>query len=82
MMGENIIAKIIKYISIGFTIIGGISAFFYIENSFFIFFMIVISSLVIGILIYGFGEIIQLLEDIKNNTRNKKDTYNTEIPKL
>lgn len=64
---ENGVASKIKSIAILIGVIGIICAFFVIFSSNIILAVIIaVISIVIAIFIFGYGEIIQLLEDIKN----------------
>lgn len=66
---NNIIATILKALSIFISIIGIIGLIVGIatdEMEVFTGIIIILSSFISSIFIYGFGEIIQLLEDIKN----------------
>lgn len=64
----NIVARIIKVISIIISIIGVIYGLSMLDSwrTEELAFPIIIGSIVITIFVYGYGEIIQLLEDIKN----------------
>lgn len=65
----NIVANLIKIISLLAGIIGIIYGLSMLDSwrTEELVFPIIIASIVVAIFIYGFGEIIQLLEDIKNN---------------
>ena len=43
---------------------------------------VIIVGIITGIFIFGFGEIIQLLQNIDNNIKNSNNISNNEIPKL
>lgn len=83
-MKTNTVSKIIKIISIIAGIIGVIYGFYAIDN----FnadewgFIMIIISIVTAVFMYGFGEVIQLLENINNNTKKASNISNDEIPKL
>lgn len=64
---ENIVAKKIKDISIWIGLLGVVMAIIILVNENIIGSIIIgLISVLIAILVYGYGEIIQLLEDIKN----------------
>ena len=83
-METNTIAKIIKVISIIFGVIGAIYGFYAIDglNADEWGFAIMIISIITAVFMYGFGEVIQLLSDINNNTRKSNNITDNEIPKL
>lgn len=62
----NIIAKTIKIIAILEVISGIILCFIFYQYLEIMIIVIIVSSLILGVFIYSLGEIIQLLEDIKN----------------
>lgn len=64
--GENQVASSIKSISILMIIIGIIGTIFTFTYNTLLAFIVGMMSIVISRLIFGYGEIIQLLEDIKN----------------
>lgn len=43
---------------------------------------VIVTGIITGIFILGFGEVVQLLQDIKNNTKNSNNISSNEIPKL
>ena len=64
--GNNKIASAINMVSKIILIVGGISSFIIILNNAFIGFIYLICCVITAIFCFGFAEIIQLLEDIKN----------------
>lgn len=64
--GENQVASSIKSISVLFIIVGIIGTIYTFAYNILLAFIVGIMSIVISRFIFGYGEIIQLLEDIKN----------------
>lgn len=62
----NTVAKIIKIIAILEVISGIILGLIFIEDLEIMVIVVIVASLISGVFIYAIGEIIQLLEDIKN----------------
>lgn len=62
----NIVAKIIKIIAILEAIAGILLGLVFIEDLEIMVIVVIVASLISGVFIYAIGEIIQLLEDIKN----------------
>lgn len=62
----NTVAKIIKIIAILETISGIILGLIFMEDLEIMVIVVIVASLISGVFIYAIGEIIQLLEDIKN----------------
>ena len=83
-MEINTVAKTIKIISIISGIIGVIYGFYSLDklNADEWGFIMIIVSVVTAIFMYGFGEVIQLLENINSNTKKSNNISNSEIPKL
>ena len=83
-METNTVAKIIKVVSIIFGVIGAIYGFYAIDglHADQWGFAIMILSVITAVFMYGFGEVIQLLSDINNNTRKSNNITDNEIPKL
>lgn len=81
---ENTVAIVVKIIAIIEGIVGVIAGFYSMDNLNFDEwgFAIIIISIVSAVLIFAFGEIIQKLENIDNNTRKSSTMSNDEIPKL
>ena len=77
----NIVAKIIKIISLITGIVGAIYGFYLIDRSDFAI-SIIVASVISAVFIYGLGEIIQLLQNIDNNTKQSNNISNNDIPKL
>lgn len=83
-METNTVAKIIKVIAIISGVIGAIYGFYAIDglNADEWGFAIIIISVITAVFMYGFGEVIQLLSNINNNTRKSNNITDNEIPKL
>lgn len=71
--GENQVASSIKSISILFIIIGIIGTIYVFTYNIVLAFIVGIMSIAISRFIFGYGEIIQLLEDIKNKIGGLKN---------
>lgn len=63
---SNGLATALKFVAMIEIIVGVIAGIVLFENEFFIGMSVLIATVVSGLLIAGVGEIIQLLEDIKN----------------
>jgi hypothetical protein len=81
MEKTNTVSKIIKTIALIWGIIGIIYGFYLIDRSDFAI-AIIISSFISSIFTFGLGEIIQLLQNIDNNTKRSTNISNDDIPKL
>ena len=83
-MKKNLVAKILQIYAI-INAIGGLVLMFFIADAFdggigFLCFAVV---LVVSFFIYAFGEVIRLLEEIKNNTSTSKSAVvSDELPEL
>ncbi len=83
----NKVAQIIKYVAyvnVGISLLLATvyseKYSFYSEFNFQLFFIVLIVGLVTSVFIYAFGEIIDLLQAIKNNTTTKSE--DTTLPPL
>lgn len=80
----NTVAKVIKIIAIISAIVGIIFGIYAIDglNMDEGAIIIIVASVVSAVFVYALGEIIQLLQNIDNNTKTQRNISNNEIPKL